>query len=96
MPNRYKNTKIQNVKGKKILKTTILPNIGADIADVIIISRYGERLDLLSNEHYGTPSYWWIIAEANSLEVLSFDMQIRIPKRLDKIQEKMDKISEGR
>ena len=85
----HKNTKIQNVKGKKILKTTILPNIGADIADVIIISRYGERLDLLSNEHYGTPSYWWIIAEANGIGKGSLAIptgkQLRIPMNTEEI-----------
>ncbi len=24
------------------------------------------RLDLLSNDYYGTPDYWWVIMQANS------------------------------
>ncbi len=100
MPNRYKNTKIQSTKGKRGLRTTILPNLPTDISDIIIISKYGERLDLLANKHYGNTSDWWIIAEANGLGKGSLHipagMQIRIPTRLDKISEKMDKLSKGR
>tara|TARA_R100000458_G_C8268911_1_gene243710 strand:- start:1813 stop:2112 length:300 start_codon:yes stop_codon:yes gene_type:complete len=98
--NRYKNTKITVGKSKKVLKTTILPNIPTDISDIIIISKVGDRLDLLANQHYGNKNMWWLIAEANGLGKGSLyvptGMQIRIPKDLSKIEERMEKISKGR
>ncbi len=100
MPNRYKNTTTHVDGGKKLLKTTILPNISTNINDIIIISRYGDRLDLLAHDHYGQDSYWWIIAEANGLGKGSLHipagMQIRIPMNLTEISEKMDQMSKGR
>ena len=104
-----------HMSGPKVLKDNSEMHVGfeADVcifsfqavknlptADSGMVCYKSKRLDLLSNEHYGTPSYWWIIAEANGIGKGSMHipvgMQIRIPKRLDKIQEKMDKISEGR
>ena len=100
MPNRYKNTKIHFNSGKRSLKTTINPNIGTDISDVVIVSRYGDRLDLLAYEHYGKESDWWMIAEANGLGKgtlhIPAGMQVRIPKKIEKIEEKMEKISKER
>tara|TARA_R100000234_G_scaffold3253_1_gene2661 strand:- start:9388 stop:9690 length:303 start_codon:yes stop_codon:yes gene_type:complete len=100
MPNRYKNTNIALKNGKKALKTTINPSIPVDVSDILIISKYGDRLDLLANQYYGLDSYWWIIAEANGLGKGSLHippgMQIRIPKNLSKVSEKMDKFSNGR
>ena len=44
----------------------------------------GDRLDLLAQRFYQDVTKWWIIAEANSLEVLSFEvkpgLQLRIPQ----------------
>ena len=100
MPNRYKNTKIHTTKGKRAMKTTILPSIPRAIDDIIIVTKYGDRLDLLAHTHYGKDSYWWIIAEANGLGKGSLHLkpglQIRIPKDLRQISEKIDKISKGR
>lgn len=97
---RYKDTKIAVGKKQQVLKTTILPNIPTHIDDVIIISKIGDRLDLLANQHYNDKSYWWIIAEANGLGKGSLyvpaGMQIRIPKNLSEISERMEKISKGR
>ncbi len=100
MIDRYKNTGIGSNKGKRSFKTTILPNIAPDISDMVIITKAGDRLDILAQVHYGDSNNWWIIAEANGLGKGSLfvpvGMQIRIPKRLDLITEKMDKISKGR
>ena len=52
--------------------------------DTYYVTISGDRLDLLAARFYQDVSKWWIIAEANSLEVLSFDMkpgvQLRIPQ----------------
>lgn len=100
MPQRYKNTGIKFDANKKVMKTNISPSIPIDNSDIVIISKYGDRLDLLAHQHYGIDSYWWIIAEANGLGKGSLHIkpgiQIRIPKNLGNISEKMDKFSEGR
>ena len=42
------------------------------------------HLDLLSNQYYGSPAYWWIIANANNIHdgklVLKDGTILRIPK----------------
>ena len=45
--------------------TSKLPNIPILTTDRFIFSREGDRLDIISNEFYQDPRYWWIIAEAN-------------------------------
>lgn len=41
-----------------------------------------DRLDIIANEYYGTPRYWWVIAQANYI-IDPFDVpvgtQLRIP-----------------
>lgn len=32
---------------------------------VILEAKYHERPDLLSNDEYGTPKYWWVFMERN-------------------------------
>ncbi len=42
-----------------------------DTDEVIIISaKFNERPDLLSNELYGTPDFWWIFAVRNPDELI--------------------------
>lgn len=45
---------------------------------------YEHRPDLISNVYYGTPSYWWLILEANGIadpfESLNVNDRIIIPK----------------
>jgi len=68
--------------------TTRYPDIERRPTDLYIISREGDRLDLLANEFYGDARYWWIIAQANDgidkgSYVLSPSLQIRIPYPLE-------------
>ena len=75
--------------GERIIKSTIYPAIPKSIDDFYIISRPGDRLDLLSQEFYKTPAYWWIIAITNSFVRGSLyippDKQIRIPGNIARI-----------
>jgi hypothetical protein len=43
------------------------PTIGSSNTDTIITvsARYNRRPDLLSNDIYGTPGYWWVFAVRN-------------------------------
>ena len=48
-----------------------------------VVARNEEnRLDIISNNYYGTPTYWWIIALANEFIdpfVLNVGTSVRIP-----------------
>ena len=79
--NRYSATKKH--KGKDCYKTTHYPAFPKQPTDLYIISRDQDRLDILSNEFYEDPRFWWVIAKANNLGKGSLDvpvgMQLRIP-----------------
>ena len=63
--------------------TNRYPVIPRSDRDLYIISRTGDRLDLLAQRFYETPEAWWIIAEANQIGkgtlVIPPGLQIRIP-----------------
>ena len=52
--------------------------------DQFIFPFDGDRLDSLAQRYYGNVTKWFIISEANNLEVLSYDLkpgvQLRIPR----------------
>lgn len=79
---RYQATKLSNI-GKVHYQTAMMPTIPIQDTDYYIISRDGDRLDLLANEFYNDISYWWVIAEANDIgkgtTVIEPGIQIRIP-----------------
>ena len=78
---RYQFTKINSINQTQ--KTTMLPNIPVQPTDLYIISRAGDRLDMIANEFYNDPSLWWVIAQANGVGkgtiVIEPGEQIRIP-----------------
>ena len=58
--NRYTYTsKGKSKTGKRIIRSTLYPVIPKSIDDFYVISRPGDRLDLLSQEFYKTPAYWY-------------------------------------
>ena len=61
------------------------PVIPTSDADLFIISRQGDRLDLLAQQFYGDVRAWWILAEANQIGkgtlVVAPGIQLRIPDR---------------
>lgn len=75
---RYENSNIVN-NSKKIeqdgtvryvrrLESTLYPEFrSGDSADRYILSREGDRLDLLAKEFYGDESFWYAIARANNI-----------------------------
>lgn len=68
-------------------KTPTFPKFERRSTDLYVFSREGDRLDLISQEFYGDPRYWWVIAEANNIGKGSFaveaGLQLRIPKPID-------------
>jgi len=77
--NRYQYTKSELDR----YQTTRYPSFPKRPTDLYIISREQDRLDLLANEFYKDPRYWWVLARANNLGKGSLDVpmgtQIRIP-----------------
>jgi len=77
--NRYQYTKSKMDR----YQTTRYPSFPKRSTDLYIISREQDRLDLLANEFYKDPRFWWVLARANNLGKGSLDVpmgiQIRIP-----------------
>jgi len=77
--NRYQYTKSELDR----YQTTRYPSFPKRPTDLYIISREQDRLDLLANEFYKDPRFWWVLARVNNLGKGSLDVpmgiQIRIP-----------------
>ena len=80
--------------------TTLYPKVEQQEDDTIIVSKSGDRLDLLAYKYYGDVTLWWVIAQANqigkgTLNVLA-GTTLRIPQSLEKIYTKLDIINRNR
>ena len=65
---RYQNNKTkQSADGKTVYKSKRLKRIPLKNDDIYVATQTGDRLDLLSNQYYGSPTYWWIIANAHNI-----------------------------
>ena len=97
---RYKfSTVKKDENGKRYDKDTIIPTIPAGDNDTYIISRDGDRLDLLSHRFYGDSTLWWIIAEANGLKDSFFitpGTKLRIPANPQDAVDSMEQINQSR
>jgi len=78
--NRYQSTSKINDDRYNTTRYPAFPKLPTDL---YIISRELDRLDLLSNEFYEDPRFWWVLAKANNLGKGSLDVpagiQLRIP-----------------
>jgi hypothetical protein len=76
---RYQFTKT----GQDRYQTTRYPKFPKQQSDLYIISRDGDRLDVLANEFYADPRYWWVLAEVNNIGkgtmIITSGQQLRIP-----------------
>lgn len=82
--NRYlfsKKTQNARFETVRMVKPPVQPD------DKYIISREGDRFDLLAHQFYDDVALWWLIAIANDLRCASMivppGIQIRIPGNLD-------------
>ena len=72
---RYNKSKtFRDKNGRQYVGRTDYPEFPLRTTDIYHVTITGDRLDLLAQRYFGDVRSWWIIAEANSLEVLSFDM----------------------
>ena len=77
------STIITDDKQRRRYSTMYHPVIPRSSADIYIITKSADRLDLLSYQYYGDSRYWPVIARANLLHSPSLKIepgiQIRIP-----------------
>ena len=86
MPRRYDKIRNEiNSDGYWRKETTYYLEIPLDNNDIYLMTQWGDRFDLLSNQYYGTPHYWWYIAKANGMNFNSIPegTTIRIPANLN-------------
>ena len=65
------------------LSSTFYPNLDTD-EDNIVLSKPGDRLDLLAKQYYGDETFWFVIAVSNNLGRGSLNVPpgiiLRIPR----------------
>jgi hypothetical protein len=96
--NRYSGIKqLRNVNenlgvlGAKYFSNLKYPEIPYHESDIYVITEFGDRLDILSNQFYKDITLYWIIAIANP-DVINFGSiyieegtQLRIPLNINQI-----------
>lgn len=95
---RYTETvdKIKTYGGRRRYETMYYPQIPYRDTDIYIITKRTDRLDLLANDHYGDPRYWFVLAIANSYNNATIKppigerMRIPYPYTESEIQELLD------
>jgi hypothetical protein len=101
MANRLRNIEIKRdvLNQRKYYKNVEYPSIPVSMEDIYIISKMGDRLDLLANDFYNDPHLWWVISKANPGKVkrdsffIDPGLQIRIPTDIQGIYKSFDKIN---
>lgn len=83
--NRYKNISIKtNNDNQQVYNSCIYPTISPSLDDIYIITKSGDRLDLLASIYYNNPEYWFVIAAINNIGKGSLrvpaGLQLRIVK----------------
>lgn len=76
--------------GKKRYETLYYPSFPLKDSDIYIITKKTDRLDLLADQYYGDPRFWWIISKSNNIQKgtlkLESGIKIRIPYPLDEFE----------
>lgn len=95
---RYQFTPLKRrFDGNNVYKTTYYPNIPRDPSDIYIIVSDNDFLDSLAKKYYGDESYWWVIANANSLGMgklsVPIGKQLRIPGNLPIILQNLKQVN---
>ena len=74
---------VTKVIDKKIqrISTADFPKVEDKNSDVLLIATQGDRCDMISQQYYGTPDFWWFIASINKLKSNNIEAgtQLRVP-----------------
>ena len=75
--------RVRKVSENKISRIGIadFPKVEDKNSDILLIATQGDRCDVISQEYYGTPDFWWFIASVNNLKSNNIEAgtQIRVP-----------------
>ena len=100
MANRFFKIPIRFKDKKSYYKNIRYPEVPLRTNDIYIITKDGDRLDLLAHQFYGDVDLWWIIAISNIGKVrrdsffIKPGLQIRIPNSKEEIIEKYKELNE--
>ena len=80
---RYEKTKRATKDNKLHYLTTTYRKVPKRDTDTYFIAQQGDRLDLLANRFYGSPTLWWFIAHVNHLKGINVPAgtSLRIPAK---------------
>lgn len=81
---RYNNKEIITDKNGVSYYESNIPKYSDEAnADIRVVTEIGDRLDLIANQFYGDSSLWYVIADANNLNLLSVPagIKLRIPPK---------------
>ena len=74
---------VKQISRNKIFKigTADIPKVEDQNSDILLIATDGDRCDVISQEYYGTPDFWWFIALVNKLKSNNIEAgtQLRVP-----------------
>jgi nucleoid-associated protein YgaU len=90
-------TKIDK-SGVRVYKSTYYPEIPIEDSDIFILSKFGDRFDLLAHRYYGDTTLWWIIAKANGIRgkaALEPGTQLRIPTDVTMILSRLENLNKA-
>ena len=75
--------RVRKVSENKISRIGIadFPKAEDKNSDILLIATQGDRCDVISQEYYGTPDFWWFIASVNKLKSNNIEAgtQLRVP-----------------
>jgi len=81
------NVEIEGVRQNVIVFGLMVPAVVPDASDILYtVPQAGEgRMDLISQQFYGTPELWWAIAQVNNLNdpLVGFvaNQTVRVPTK---------------
>ena len=80
--------RVRKVSENKISRIGIadFPKVEDQNSDILLIATNGDRCDVISQEYYGTPDFWWFIASVNKLKSNNIEAgtQLRVPVSTEK------------
>ena len=75
--------RVRKVSENKISRIGIadFPKVEDQNSDILLIATDGDKCDVISQEYYGTPDFWWFIASVNKLKSNNIEAgtQLRVP-----------------
>ena len=75
--------RVRKVSENKISRIGIadFPKAEDKNSDILLIATDGDRCDVISQQYYGTPDFWWFIASVNNLNSNNIEAgtQLRVP-----------------